>query len=224
MPVYLLPDELVFPHPGLAEEDGLLAIGGDLSIDRLLLAYANGIFPWFSDDTPILWYALNPRMVLYPEKLKVSNSLRQTIRSKRFDTTFDKNFEGVIRNCSNSPRPGQDGTWINESMIQAYIALHKAGYAHSVETWFQGELTGGLYGVSLGRMFFGESMFFKQRDASKFALYALVEKIKSMNFDLIDAQQETAHMKSMGAELIAMDTFLSILKKSLKNPTIRGKW
>lgn len=224
MAIFELSNKLIFPHPRLAEADGLLAYGGDLSVDRLLLAYANGIFPWFSDNTPILWYALNPRMVLFPEKLKVSNSLRQTIRSKKFETTFDQDFGGVIRNCSVKNRPGQMGTWITDSMIEAYTALHNAGFAHSVECWFEGELAGGLYGVSLGRMFFGESMFFNQRDASKVALHALVEKIKSWNFDLIDAQQETSHLKSLGAELISLDDFLAILKKSLKNPTIKGKW
>lgn len=224
MAVFQLSDELIFPHPKLANEDGLLAFGGDLSVDRLLLAYANGIFPWFSEDSPILWWALNPRMVLFPKKLKVSQSLKQTIRSKKFVTTFDKDFESVIRNCSFTNRAGQDDTWITESMIEAYITLHNAGFAHSVETWFEGELAGGLYGVSLGRMFFGESMFFKQRDASKLALYALVEKIKSWNFELIDAQQDTPHLRSLGAELIDLDEFLIILKKSLKYPTISGKW
>lgn len=224
MPVYQLPDEIIFPHPGLAEEDGLLAIGGDLSIERLLLAYSNGIFPWYSDDSPIMWWALNPRMVLYPEKLKVSKSLQQTLNSKKFQVYFDKDFKAVIHNCSKSERPHQDGTWITDEMKQAYIAMHNEGFAHSVETYYKDELVGGLYGVSLGRIFFGESMFFKKSDASKVALFALVERLKIWDFDLIDAQQETRHLKSLGAELLALNDFLGILEKSLKHPTQRGNW
>ncbi len=224
MPVYQLSDELIFPHPGLAEEDGLLAIGGDLSIDRLLLAYSNGIFPWYNDDSPIMWWALNPRMVLYPEKLKVSKSLRQTLNSNKFDVFFDRDFKSVIGHCANLKRPFQDGTWITKDMENAYLDLHNEGFAHSVETYYNDELVGGLYGVSLGRIFFGESMFFTQSNASKVALFALVERLKSWDFDLIDAQQDTLHLRSMGAELLKLNDFLEMLEKSLNHPTIKGNW
>lgn len=224
MPVYNLPEELVFPHPGLAEEDGLLAIGGDLSPDRLILAYANGIFPWYGEGQPILWWSLNPRLVLFPNKLKVSKSLRQNIRSGKYSVTFDENFEEVIRNCATSNRPEQDSTWICDEMIEAYIKLHKLGFAHSVETTMNGKLVGGLYGVSLGKMFYGESMFTKERDASKVALFHLVEKLKSWNFLAIDAQQDTAHMRSLGAETIPLDDFLKLLDKSAEFETNRGNW
>jgi leucyl/phenylalanyl-tRNA--protein transferase len=224
MPVFQLSDELVFPHPGLAEEDGLLAIGGDLSSDRLLLAYANGIFPWFSEGQPILWWSLNPRLVLFPDKLKISKSLKQSIRNKEFTVTFDENFEEVIRECAKVKRPGQMDTWIGSDMIDAYTKLHKEGFAHSVETKLNGQLVGGLYGVSLGRIFYGESMFFKVRDASKVALYYLVEKLKSWKFITIDAQQDTEHMRSLGAETITLKSFVQLLNKSSKHATLRGKW
>lgn len=224
MPVYQLPDELIFPHPSLAEPDGLLAVGGDLSIDRLLLAYGNGIFPWYEEGDEILWWSLNPRMVLYPENFKLSKSLKQTLNSKKFTVKMDTDFEAVIHKCAKVSRTDQDGTWINTEMIEAYIALHQEGFAHSFETYQDDELVGGLYGISLGRIFFGESMFHTQRDASKVAFHFLNETLKSWNFDLIDAQQETSHMKSMGAETIDLKLYLDILEKSLKQPTIRGRW
>jgi leucyl/phenylalanyl-tRNA--protein transferase len=224
MPIFELSEELVFPHPGLAEEDGLLAIGGDLSTDRLLLAYTNGIFPWFNEGQPVLWWALNPRLVLFPEKLKVSKSLKQSIRKNEFSVTFDENFEEVIRECAKIKRPGQEDTWIGSDMIDAYIKLHKEGFAHSVETKFNGKLVGGLYGVSLGRVFYGESMFFKMRDASKVALFHLVEKLKLWKFMAIDAQQDTEHMRSLGAETIPLESFLQLLNESSKHATIRGNW
>lgn len=202
----------------------MLAYGGDLSVDRLLLAYANGIFPWFDENSPILWFALDPRMVLFPDKLRITSSLKQSIRNKNIEVTFDNDFKQVIQNCAKSKRPGQDGTWINSLMISAYIELQRKGFAHSVETYYRGELVGGLYGVSLGRIFCGESMFHLRPDASKVALYFLVEKLKSWNFELIDAQQDTPHMRRMGAELMPLEDYLTILKKSLKHPTIRGKW
>lgn len=224
VPVYELTDELIFPHPRFVNEDGLLAYGGDLSVKRLLLAYSNGIFPWFSEAAPILWWALDPRMVLFPDQLKVSKSLRQSIRNRDTEVKFDHHFEKVIRHCAQVERADQDGTWINDQMIDAYIELHKQGFAHSVETYHKGKLVGGLYGVSLGRVFCGESMFFLRPDASKVSLYYLVEKLKSWHFDLIDAQQNTPHMRRMGGTLIPLDEYLVILKKSLKSPTIRGKW
>lgn len=169
----MLTDDLIFPPPELAEKDGLLAIGGDLRPERLLLAYSMGIFPWFDEDSPIMWWSLDPRMVLFPNKLKVTASLRQTLRSGRFQVTFDEAFNQVIAACAGINRPNQDGTWINAEMIKAYQALHQEGYAHSVEVWRENQLAGGLYGVSLGRIFFGESMFFRQSNASKVALWHL---------------------------------------------------
>ncbi|OYT13007.1 MAG: leucyl/phenylalanyl-tRNA--protein transferase [Bacteroidetes bacterium 4572_114] len=224
MPVFELTNELVFPHPSQAEDDGLLAIGGDLSSDRLLLAYANGIFPWFNEGEPILWWSLNPRLVLFPEKLRVSKSLKQSIRNKKYAVTFDENFEGVIRQCAVAKRFGQQDTWICKEMIEAYIKLHREGFAHSVEIKFDDRLVGGLYGISLGRVFYGESMFFKMPDASKVALYYLVEKLKSWDFMVIDAQQDTPHMRSLGAETIPLDAFHEILTESTKHQTIRGNW
>jgi len=212
MAVFELPQNLVFPHPRLANEDGLLAIGGDLSVDRLLLAYANGIFPWYTENSPVLWWSPDPRMVLFPDKFKISKSLMQVVRSGRYDITFDNSFEAVIRNCAETRRNDQEGTWIVPEMQEAYIELHAAGFAHSVETWHKGNLAGGLYGVSLGRMFFGESMFYNMRDASKVALYFLVERLKSWKFMAIDVQQDTSHLKSLGAETISLEKFLYLLK------------
>lgn len=191
---------------------------------RLLLAYSNGIFPWFDEDSPILWWALDPRMVLYPGKLRVTDSLKQSVRNKNTEVAFDTNFSKVIKLCAEIKRPGQESTWINTQMIKSYTELHRQGFAHCVETYYKGELVGGLYGVSLGRIFCGESMFHFRRDASKVALYHLVERLKSWNFDLIDAQQDTSHMRRMGAELMPLEKYMEILKNSLKQPTIRGKW
>jgi leucyl/phenylalanyl-tRNA--protein transferase len=171
-----------------------------------------------------MWWSPGPRMVLYPDKLKVSKSLAQSIRNKGFSVAFDTNFARVIAQCAAAPRHDQDGTWITAEMQEAYIDLHNEGFAHSVEIYHQKTLVGGLYGVSLGRVFFGESMFHQQRDASKVALYYLVEKLMAWDFDLIDAQQNTGHIQSMGGELVEKSVFLDILKKSLKAPTIRGKW
>ncbi len=224
MAVYQLTEDLIFPHPGLGNGDGLLAIGGDLSIDRLLLAYANGIFPWYDESSPIMWWSPNPRMILFPNKFKISKSLLQTVRNKGFKVSFDKNFDEVIKNCAELPRPGQSGTWITPEMQKAYIELHNEGFAHSVETWHDDRLVGGLYGISIGRVFFGESMFFTERDASKVAFYYLVERLKTWDFEVIDAQQDTLHMRRMGAELVKLDAFLELLKKSIQHPTIGGKW
>ncbi len=224
MPVFQLDNELVFPHPALAGPDGLLAVGGDLTTGRLLLAYANGIFPWFEEGEPILWWSLDPRLVLFPEKLKISKSLKQTIRNKKFTVTFDAHFEEVIEACSKVERPGQEGTWIGGEMKRAYIRLHKEGYAHSVEVFKDGQLSGGLYGISLGRAFFGESMFHIERDASKVALFHLTERLIKWDFMLIDAQQDTPHLRRMGAETIPRQQFLEILKQSLQYPTVKGNW
>lgn len=224
MPLFKLTDELIFPNPEISLQDGLLAVGGDLSVERLLLAYKNGIFPWYDDQSPILWWSPNPRMVLFPKKLKVSKSLWQVIRQKKFEVKVDENFASVIKNCAAMPRADQPGTWITDEMMQAYIDLHQNGFAHSFETYFDGELVGGLYGVSLGRVFFGESMFHKMSDASKVALYYLTEKVKSWKFLIIDAQQDTPHMRRMGAKTIPRKDFLELLDESSQYRTYKGKW
>ena len=224
MPIFRLNKELSFPHPSYAEKEGVLAVGGDLSVDRLILAYSNGIFPWPQKGSPILWWSPDPRMVLFPDSFNVSNSLRQVIRSGKYSYTIDMDFDEVIRQCASSPRPGQNGTWITDDILNAYIQLHKEGYAHSVETRMNGELIGGLYGVSLGRVFFGESMFFKMRDASKFAFYQLVKLLKHWDFELIDAQQETSHLKSLGAINIPREEFMELLERAIAYPTYKGNW
>jgi len=224
MPVYQLTEELVFPHPGLAEKDGMLAIGGDLSPERLLLAYANGIFPWYSKGSPVLWWSPDPRMVLFPENMKVSKSLRNKLNRKLFEVRADTAFPEVIERCASVPRKGQEDTWITEEMKQAYIDLHQSGFAHSIEAWHNGKLVGGLYGVSLGKAFFGESMFHSMTDASKICLYHLVEKVKAMDFKLIDVQQDTQHLRSLGARNIARKKFLTLLEEAMMHPTHKGKW
>lgn len=206
---YLLDEnELVFPHPSLADEDGLLAVGGDLSIERLLLAYENGIFPWYNEDSPILWYAPLERFVLSPAKIRISKSLKQVLRSNKFQVTIDKDFSSVIKNCAVISRKDQDGTWIVSDMQEAYNRLHKAGYAHSVEVWQGEELVGGLYGVQVGKVFCGESMFSKVSNASKIALVHLA---KNFGLSLVDCQIPSDHLRKMGAELIPQEEYLSIL-------------
>lgn len=215
---------LEFPDPELANEDGLLAAGGNLELITLIKAYASGIFPWYAVGSPILWWSPNPRMVLFPDKMKISKSLDQSIRNRKYEVHLDADFEAVINHCAAIPRKGESGTWITEDMIDAYIALHRAGYAHSVEIYTENQLVGGLYGVSLGGMFFGESMFHKVRDGSKIALFHLVEMLKGWDFDLIDVQQSTEHLRRLGAEDISRSRFLDILKNSLKKETILGNW
>jgi leucyl/phenylalanyl-tRNA--protein transferase len=224
MPLYLLDDKLRFPNPSHADKEGLLAVGGDLSPERLLLAYANGIFPWFGDDSPILWWSPDPRMILIPEEFKKAKSLSQSIRLKGFDVMFDHDFPAVIKACSAASRKHEDGTWITTEMIEAYIVLHDMGYAHSVETYLDGKLVGGLYGISLGKAFFGESMFHLERDASKVALATLVDRLIEWEFHFIDAQQQTDHLKSLGAKPVPRDKFLSMLYIAQKSPTKSGKW
>jgi len=213
-----------FPEPSLAGEDGLLAAGGTLDTEVLLEAYSRGIFPWYSADSPILWWSPDPRMILFPENFKVSKSLSQAIRNTDYQVRMDTAFAEVIQHCAKQPRPGQEGTWITQAMIDAYIGLHEQGYAHSVEVFGKGGLAGGLYGVSLGRAFFGESMFHLERDASKIAFHYLVDFARLHDFDFIDAQQSTNHMKSLGAEEVSREKFLVFLEKSLEKSTIRGKW
>lgn len=224
MPLYLLTDELVFPPPHLAMADGLLAVGGDLSTERLLLAYRTGIFPWYSDDSPLLWWSPDPRLVLYPNELHVSKSLRKILRKRPFTVTLDTAFQEVITACAHIDRPDQDGTWILDDMIAAYCRLHEAGYAHSVEVWQADVLVGGLYGISLGRSFFGESMFSLRSNASKVALWHLVQHLTRWQFDLIDCQITTPHLLSLGAREIPRAQFLRELDASLRHPTHQSRW
>lgn len=224
MPIYLLDEKLRFPDPAKADREGLLAVGGDLSPERLLLAYEHGIFPWFGDDSPILWWSPDPRMILLPSEFKKSKSLSQSIRNKHLEVRFDENFEGVIRNCARTSRKEEDGTWIVPEMIEAYTVIHKMGFAHSVETYLDDELVGGLYGISIGKAFFGESMFFLERDASKVAFAALVDRMIEWDFHFIDAQQQTGHLKSLGARPVPRLKFLELLKEAINHPTVKGKW
>jgi leucyl/phenylalanyl-tRNA--protein transferase len=215
MTIYRLTKELVFPPPDLADDDGLLAIGGNLSVDRLVLAYSMGIFPWYSGKSPILWWSPDPRLILFPKELKVSRSLQQTIKKGIYHVTTNAAFEDVIRNCATVTRKGEDGTWITDDMIEAYIRMHKAGYAHSVEAWDGDELAGGLYGVIMGKAFFGESMFAKKSDASKVAFATYAIKLAEKGFELIDCQVTTAHMKRFGAKEISRTEFMKHLKNAL---------
>jgi leucyl/phenylalanyl-tRNA--protein transferase len=224
MPIYRLIKEVIFPPAEEADPSGLLAVGGDLSSGRLLEAYRLGIFPWYSDNEPILWWSPDPRLILDLGDFKISRSLRKTLKKQTFRVTFDKAFGDVVGACATVAREGQPGTWITDEMREAYARLHKLGYAHSVETWFEGELAGGLYGVSLGKAFFGESMFHQRTDASKVALAALVERLKSWNFHFIDAQMTTEHMLRLGAKELPRRVFLKRLVEALKSPSKKGKW
>ncbi|MBL6875311.1 MAG: leucyl/phenylalanyl-tRNA--protein transferase [Chitinophagales bacterium] len=207
MPIYQLTDELIFPHPSLAE-DGILAIGGDLSPERLILAYSNGIFPWYNEGEPIIWHAPNPRFVLKPKDLKISKSMKQVIQKNTFQISLNQAFEQVIRNCQKVSRRGQRDTWITEEMLEAYHRLYHLGLAHSVEVWQDHELVGGLYGINLGTVFFGESMFHKTSNASK---YALIQLIEAFPFSMIDCQVYTKHLASIGASTLALSSFTSLL-------------
>jgi len=224
MPIFQLTDEIVFPDPELAENDGLLAVDGDLSTERILLAYSQGIFPWYSEGSRLLWWSPNPRLILKPSKIKRSKSLLRVLRSKKFVCKIDTNFEAVIKACAQTPRKGETETWLLDEMISAYMELHKLGFAHSIETYYDGELAGGLYGISLGKAFFGESMFFKKSDASKVALSYLCTQAEAMGFYFIDSQVETDHLKKMGAQNMQRSDFLKLLNKALEFPTCQGKW
>ena len=225
MPVYqLLPEGSLFPPTEEAEGDGLLAVGGDLTKDRLLSAYSNGIFPWYEAGQPILWWSPDPRMVLIPEELKISRSLRKVLRKQHFEIRFDSAFQQVIKGCADVRTLQGDGTWIIPEMQQAYTELHQEGFAHSVESWMDGELTGGLYGISLGQCFFGESMFSTRNDSSKVALVALVEFSKQVGIKMIDCQMATAHLLSLGASEIKRKVFMKNLKIHLEEPTLKGSW
>lgn len=210
-----LSEKLWFPEPITATSDGLLAIGGDLSVERLLLAYNSGIFPWFEEGQPILWWSPDPRMVLFPQKFKVSKSLQQTLRSEKFGITFNQDFERVIANCATVPRKRQAGTWITKGMQEAYFALHKLGFAVSIEVWRNDELVGGLYGIDLPqkKIFCGESMFSLVNDASKVAFYYLSEYAKTRDYKLIDCQIYNSHLESLGAEELDRKHFLRLLSE-----------
>ncbi len=226
MAIYYLEEDAEpgFPDPNVANEDGILATGGKLSIDWLLTAYGLGIFPWFNEEDPILWWSPDPRLILLPQEFKLSKSLKRVIKKKQFVVKLDHQFTEVIEACSKAPRGDQEGTWLTNEMKEAYIKLHERGVAHSVEVYEQDELVGGLYGVSLGKYFCGESMFFKKRDASKVALYYLCQELSKWGFHFIDGQVETAHLISLGAQNVARQDFLSILEEALTHPTCLGKW
>ncbi|MGK0469120.1 leucyl/phenylalanyl-tRNA--protein transferase [Clostridium sp.] len=213
MPIYGLSNDLVFPDPSLSEQDGLLAINGDLTPQRLLLAYSTGIFPWFSDEEPILWWSPDPRFIVYPKDVKISHSMKKTLKKKRFRVSFDTCFRDVISNCSNIRK--DTGTWITDEMIEAYCKLHKLGFAHSVETFYEDKLVGGLYGVSIGKCFFGESMFSTMDNASKVAFITLSKVLEEKDFNLIDCQVHTNHLESLGGVFISRKDFLSLLKKGI---------
>ncbi len=214
MPLFFLDDTLWFPPLEDARPDGLLAIGGDLSNERLLLAYQNGIFPWYNEDEPPMWWSPDPRFVLFPEELRVSKSMKQVIGKNEFEFRVNTAFEDVIRNCSLVKRNGIHGTWISNEIIEAYTGLHQEGYAYSAEAWQQGRLVGGLYGVLLGKVFFGESMFSLVSNASKFAFISWVEALQQQGIAMIDCQVHTSHLESLGARMISREDFIEILKEN----------
>ncbi len=224
MSVVFLNKKLQFPETSQANEDGLLAIGGDLSPSRLLLAYSRGIFPWFNEYDPILWWSPDPRFVLYPEDIKVSKSMRPILRREQFKVTYDTDFPAIIRGCKQTYREGQGGTWITDEVESAYTKLHKLGFAHSVEVWENDEIVGGLYGVNLGSCFFGESMFTRASNASKVGFITLVDDMVKRGFTIIDCQLHTHHLERFGAVEISRDNFLKELSDALKVTTNKGSW
>lgn len=217
-------DDCFFPPANRANKEGLLAFGGDLSPQRLIVAYANGIFPWYNEDEPILWWSLDPRLIMRPGEMKISKSLKHTLKSGKFEVKIDHDFQAVMLRCAMTPRKDQDGTWIQDEMVDAYCHLHELGIAHSFETYLEGELVGGLYGLAIGQVFFGESMFHTVTDASKTAFYHLHQFLQSHNFKLIDCQQETKHLISLGAYTIPRDEFIEELKVLTQEATLVGKW
>jgi leucyl/phenylalanyl-tRNA--protein transferase len=214
MPLFALNNELIFPPVHLSEPDGLLAIGGDLSAERLLLAYRNGIFPWYEGEH-ILWWCPEPRFVLFPDELKVSKSMQQLLKKNAFNFTINKTFKEVINNCKTASRRNQVSTWITDEMKNAYINLHHMGYAHSAEVWLDDELVGGLYGIRLGKVFFGESMFSKVSNASKYAFINYVYSLLLEGVKLIDCQVYTEHLESLGARMIEREKFVQLLKENI---------
>ena len=225
MPVFMLDkEELFFPPPRLAEENGMLAIGGDLSAERLLMAYRSGIFPWFNPDEPVIWWTPDPRFVLFPEKIKISKSMRRIIRKNIFTFTFDQCFEEIIRACGQVKRNGQQGTWISEEIIETYLELYRIGFIHSVEVWEDDRLVGGLYGGAFGKCFFGESMFAYKNNASKYALIMLAKNLAAHDFELIDCQVYTPHLERMGAEMVPRSCFLERVAVNARCPLIKEDW
>ncbi len=217
--IFQLTDQLIFPPPELAGEEGLLAVGGDLNTERLILAYSLGIFPWYGPGDPILWWSPDPRLILEPERFHVSRRLARTIRQGDFRVTFNTAFQDVIKACASVPRRGQQGTWIVDEMVKAYCRLHEAGYGCSVECWQKGKLVGGLYGVRMGRVFFGESMFSLVANSSKVALAFLVDWAKERNFEMIDCQMKTAHLIRLGAREITGREFRERLARAIRGGT-----
>jgi len=212
LPVFALENELYFPPVDFAEPDGLLAIGGDLSPQRLLLAYRQGIFPWYEGEY-ILWWSPDPRFVLFPSGLKISKSMKALLKKNAFDFTINKSFKEVIHYCKETKRPGQQGTWITDEVEAAYIRMHELGFAISAEVWKDGELAGGVYGIKLGKVFFGESMFSKISNASKYAFIKLIENLKQQGIELIDCQIYTEHLESLGAGMISRKEFIEMLSE-----------
>ncbi|MBZ9635737.1 leucyl/phenylalanyl-tRNA--protein transferase [Clostridium sp. FP1] len=213
MPIYRLSNDLAFPDPSFAEEDGLLALEGDLSPERLLLAYSNGIFPWFSEEEPILWWSPDPRFVLYPKDIRISHSMKKILKNNTYRVSFDTCFRDVISNCSNMRK--ETGTWITNEMIEAYCKLHELGFAHSVEAFYEDKLVGGLYGVCIGKCFFGESMFSTMDNASKSAFITLSKVLEEKGFIVIDCQVHTNHLESLGAVYISREDFLQVVQRGI---------
>jgi leucyl/phenylalanyl-tRNA---protein transferase len=225
MPVYLLNmDDPTFPHASQAEPSGLLAVGGDLSEARLLMAYCNGIFPWFQDGSDFYWYSPDPRFVLFPDELKVHKSMRSIFNQGKYRVTIDTCFEAVMRGCATTKREPNDGTWITDEFLAGYKKLHERGLAHSVEVWQDDALVGGLYGISIGKIFFGESMFSLAPNASKTGFITLVQALQKLDFWMVDCQVETEHLGSLGARGIPRSTFLEYLDKNAYQKTVGGKW
>ncbi len=224
MPIFELSKEILFPDPELADPSGILAVGGDLSPQRLLQAYKTGVFPWFNEGDPIVWWSPDPRTVLYPAEVKVSHSMRKVLRDKKFKVTLDHAFEAVIAQCKAQKRVGQKGTWITQEMLEAYVQLHEQGYAHSVEVWIDHVLMGGLYGVSIGGVFAGESMFSKTSNASKVAFITLARLLEQLKFTMLDCQVYTKHLASLGAHEISREQYLEELSRGLQQTTLKGNW
>jgi len=223
LPIYLLNEKLSFP-PVEGAEDGVVAVGGDLSPERLLLAYSKGIFPWFGENDPIIWHSPEERFIMLLDELHISKSMRRVLNSNKFKITFDTDFIYIIQQCAQVKRKGEDSTWITSEMIDAYKKLHDLGYAHSIEVWQDDRVVGGLYGVSLGKCFFAESMFHTATNASKFAVIKLIELLKQKDFHFLDAQVYTDHVATLGAKEIPRETFLQLLQEGLQHESRIGKW
>lgn len=224
MPVHLLGDDLSFPPPELSTEEGVLAVGDDLRPERLLAAYSQGVFPWPVRGFPLLWFCPDPRFVLPLDDVHLGRSMKRAVRRSKLTVRFDTAFSDVIDRCAHAPRPGQDGTWITTDLRNAFVRLHQLGFAHSVEAWDGDDLVGGLYGVALGSMFFGESMFTRTPDASKIAFVTLLGQLRAWGFELVDCQVETEHLARFGAREWPRERFLAQVVRSMQAPTRRGPW